>query len=101
MQIKFQYQKTVLKFVCFIFVFLLATVSRAQDVKVVSGQILVRPNAAAKEADFAALLQSHGAHQKQVIPGINVRVVSVPDDKAARVIEALNHNPNVEFAEWD
>lgn len=102
MQIKSKYQKTALKFVCFIFViFALATASNARDIIVASGQILVKPKAAMKEGDFRALLHAHGGHQKQIIDGINVRVVGVPDDKAARVIEALNRNPNVEFAEWD
>lgn len=102
MQILSLYKKTILKLVCFIAVLFGLTVAlQAKDVRVVSGQILVRPKAALADADFTALLKTHGAHQKQIIPGINVRVINVPDDKAARVIEALSHNPNIDFAEWD
>jgi subtilisin family serine protease len=46
-----------------------------------------------------ALLAVHGAKEADSIPQIGVRVLKVPADKRDRVIEALRHNPNIEFAE--
>ena len=41
----------------------------------------------------------HGAAQIDSIPQLNVRVLRVPAAKRDLVVAALNHNPNIEFAE--
>lgn len=73
----------------------------AQGRKWKTGQILVKPRRGTSEAEFRGLLSSHGARQRDSIHQINVRIVSVPEDKADRVIEALSRNQKIEFAERD
>ncbi|MSU57395.1 MAG: peptidase S8 [Pedosphaera sp.] len=67
----------------------------------VPGQILVKPKVHMKDADFVALTRSHGATEKSRLKEINVRVLAVPEANADRVLTALSHNPNIEFAERD
>jgi subtilisin family serine protease len=67
----------------------------------VSGQILVKPKGHVKEDEFEALLRSHGATEKSRLNEINVRVLNVPEERAEMILEALSHNPNIEFAERD
>jgi subtilisin family serine protease len=54
-------------------------------------------------ADSAAkdLIAAQGAMEAQIIPQIGVRVLRVVATRHAQVLDALKHNPNVEFAEPD
>ncbi len=79
----------------------LSLVGHAQTRRHVPGQILVKTKAELNDSSVTELLKSHGAVQKGLINGINVRVVNVPEDKLDHVLEALSHNPNIEFAEPD
>ena len=65
----------------------------------VSDQILVRPIAHLSEQAVQAVFAAHGASQVDSIPQINVRVLQVPATNRDRVLTALKHNPNIEFAE--
>ena len=51
------------------------------------------------EQAIQTLLEVHGAREVDSIPEINVRVLRVPADKRDHVLDALQHNPNIEFAE--
>ncbi len=94
--------KTCTKFICFAAVVAaLVTVGRAEDAHRVVGQLLVKPKLDLTESDFKALLIVHGAREVGQIHGINVRVLHVPEEKLQRVLEALSHNPKIEFAEPD
>ncbi len=64
-------------------------------------QILVKPKAALSEVALHALLSSHGARETAAIPALNVRIVRVPAAAAARVLDALNRDLDVEYAEPD
>ncbi len=64
-------------------------------------RILVQPKDAAPEAALQALFASHGAAQVGAIHQINVRVLHVPEARLDTVLAALQHNPNIEFAEPD
>jgi thermitase len=77
------------------------TVSHAAPSAFVPGQILVKPKAHVSDADFVALTKAHGASEKSRLSELNVRVLSVPESRAEVVLNALSHNPNIEFAERD
>src|SRR2546427_678127 len=67
--------------------------------KTVPDQILVRPIAHLSEQAVQTVFAAHGASQVDAIPQIDVRVLKVPAANRARVLQALQHNPNIEFAE--
>ncbi len=64
-------------------------------------RILVQPKEGVSELALQTLLAQLGAKQEDVIGQINVRILSVPEPARDRVLEALSHNPNIEFAEPD
>jgi len=75
-----------------------ANVSRPQE-KYVPDEILIRFNPDVDKADQDKLLQTHGLSETEEIPEIKVKVLKVNPKALDAVIEALSHNPNVEFAE--
>ena len=72
-----------------------------QHDKWVKGQILVQPRAGLSKGRFKDILTPQGADTTGSIPGINVHIISVPPGAEDKVIKALSHNPNIEFAEKD
>ena len=80
---------------------MLTTNALAADLEYASGQILIKPNPKASAAAVRAVLQSHNASTKSIIGGIGVHVVNVPANAEQAVVNALKHNPNIEFAELD
>src|SRR5436190_3682568 len=67
----------------------------------VPGRLLVKPRDGINESDLQQLLASHGAQQHDAIHQINVRILNVPEAARDHVLVALQHNPNIEFAEPD
>lgn len=67
----------------------------------VPGRVLVKPVDGADEAALQGSLQAAGAREIGRVPQIGVRILQVPAQAEARVIAALSHNPNFEFAEPD
>jgi len=65
----------------------------------VPDQILVRPIGHLSEQAVQTVFAAHGASQVDSIPQIDVRILKVPAAKRSRVLQALQHNPNIEFAE--
>jgi thermitase len=65
----------------------------------VPDQILVKPIAHLSEQAVQTVFAAHGASQVDSIPQIDVRVLQVPATNRDRVLAALKHNPNIEFAE--
>jgi subtilisin family serine protease len=63
--------------------------------------VLLKMNAQVSEAEVLNLAAAQGAVETQTILHIGVRVLTVPPSRLARVLTALSHNPNVEFAEPD
>jgi thermitase len=63
--------------------------------------ILLKPKANLSEQALETLLNVHGAKQVGAIEQIDVRILKVPAAHQERIVEALSHNPNVEFAEVD
>ncbi len=60
--------------------------------KWVKGQILVKPRAGSRRCWLPQDSTSN-------IPEINVHIISVPPGAEDKVIKALSHNPNIEFAQ--
>jgi subtilisin family serine protease len=67
--------------------------------KAVPDQILARPIAHLSKQAVHTVFAAHGASQVDSIPQIDVRVLKVPAANRAHVLQALQHNPNIEFAE--
>jgi subtilisin family serine protease len=67
----------------------------------VPGQILVKPRAGLSETDYVLKMRNHGARHRRTLRPINVRVVTVSEDKAESVLAALRHDPDIEFVERD
>src|SRR6266571_1372463 len=67
----------------------------------VPGRLLVKPLDGLNEATLQQLFASHGAQQHDAIHPINVRILNVPEGVRDHVLDALQHNPNIEFAEPD
>src|SRR6185503_17506106 len=67
----------------------------------VPDRVLVKPKAGTAEANIQALLAAQGGQQQGAIKQIDVRIVQVPAAKLDAVLDALKHNPHVEFAEPD
>lgn len=65
------------------------------------GRVLVKPATAADEASLQGAVRGVGAREVGRVPQIGVRILQVPEQAEARVIEALSKNPNFEFAEPD
>src|ERR1041385_9184652 len=79
--------------------FVLAQGAVAQDEPSVADQILTRPSSDLTENAVQAIFAVHGASEIHSIPQLNVRVLQVPAEKRDVVLNALQHNPNIEFAE--
>lgn len=58
--------------------------------------VKVRP-----DADPAAVVARHGGTVVRTIPGIEVQVVTVPAGQGQHAIDALNADPDVQYAEAD
>ena len=66
-----------------------------------STRILVQPKNTIDEQQLQKVFASLGAKQEDIIHQINVRILSVPEGVRDHVIDALNHRPDIEFAEVD
>jgi subtilisin family serine protease len=67
----------------------------------VPGRILVKPAAGVDEGQLPGIFRQHNAVEEAKIAAINVHILKVPDAERDQVLEALQHNPNFEFAELD
>ena len=63
--------------------------------------ILVKPKAHLTDSDKQALFAAVDGQEEITIHQIGVHQVRVPAQNRDRILEALSHNPNVEFAEAD
>ena len=80
-------------------VFVLTQIAPAQTADTVADQILARPGVALNENAVQAIFAVHGAAEIASIAPLNVRVLQVPAAARDQVLDALQHNPNIEFAE--
>lgn len=77
----------------------LASLALAASGPAVPNEILVEVKPHMSEQAIQTLLEVHGAQEVDSIPELNVRVLRVPEAKRDHVLEALQHNPNIQFAE--
>lgn len=64
-------------------------------------RLLVKPRPQLPEAALQARLAAQGGREESRIAALGVRVVRVPEQAAARLLQALQQDPDVEFAEPD
>jgi thermitase len=74
---------------------------RAEIVGVVPGRILVKLTADAPDDVLDQILGDDDDDGVEEIPGIGVKIISVPEQATDAVLRALQHNPRIEFAEQD
>jgi thermitase len=64
-------------------------------------RILVQPKNTIAEDQLQNVFASVDAKQEDIIQQINVRILSVPETVRDRILDALSHRPDIEFAEPD
>src|SRR5262245_44341749 len=67
----------------------------------VPGRILIKPKTHSPEAALQSLLAAHGSAQVGTVHQLNLRIARVPEEHLDKLLAALQHNPNIEFAEPD
>jgi len=77
------------------------TATAAAEFRYAEGRILVKPAAGLSAERFQQILQRSQGRAKTKIHGTEVHIVEVPPQAEAKVVEALNRNPHVDFAELD
>ncbi|MDP2672119.1 MAG: S8 family serine peptidase [Candidatus Daviesbacteria bacterium] len=65
----------------------------------VPDEILIKFKAGVNEKARENVLKAHGLEIKETIPAIEVILAKVPEQAKDKVIEALSHNPSIEYAE--
>jgi subtilisin family serine protease len=81
---------------------IVATISaQAAKVGVAPGRILLREKPGVTRNQLDATLQGVNGTVEGTIPGINVKVLKVPEAAREKVMAALQRNPHIEFAEPD
>ncbi len=73
----------------------------SQQARFVPDQVLVRFKDDAGQSQRDEALQGVQGHIDHAIEQIKVHVVKVPEGTVQKVVDALSHNPNIEFAEPD
>ena len=76
-----------------------ANIGKEAPEEYVPDEILMKFNPGVGKADEDELLQRYSLNEVEEIPEIKVKVLKVNPKALDAVIEALSHNPNVEFAE--
>jgi len=67
----------------------------------VPGRLLVKPRAGLNETALQQLFAAYRAQQHAAIEQIDVRILNVKEAARDHVLQALQHNPNIEFAQLD
>jgi subtilisin family serine protease len=80
---------------------LLPALAHAGSPSFLPGRILISPKPELTAQALQAILAVHGAKKVDEIAQLRVHVLSVPAANQAKVLDALKHNPNIEFAEPD
>lgn len=75
------------------------TFKYAENKGTVAGEILMRFKAGVPEDKQSELLNRYQSRLLNDMPQIGIKHISVPEQATGAVIEALSHNPLVEFAE--
>src|SRR4051794_1576476 len=79
----------------------IATVQALAGPDFVPGRVLVKPKAGASSKQMRAIYSQNDGVEEDQIRQIDVRILRVPEDRQAQVLDGLSHNPNIEFAEPD
>ena len=67
----------------------------------VEGRLLVKAKPHVTQGQLQALFNAHGAVEQSALKQIDVHIVSVAPAQSDAVLDALRHNPNIEFVEQD
>lgn len=78
---------------------IIAPAVQAAPPQFVAGEILIQPAAGLTDAKFAQILSRSNGRALRKLAGLGVSVVKVPSGREQAVIDALAHNPNIQFAE--
>lgn len=78
-----------------------AVAHAGQPEKFAAGRILVSPRAGLPAKEFDKIIKTHGAHAARKLGNLNVYVVDMPPGREKALLQALERNPHVRFAELD
>ena len=78
-----------------------ATAHAEPPEKFAAGRILVSPRAGLPAKAFDKIIKTHGAHAARKLGNLNVYVVDMPPGREKALLQALERNPHVRFAELD
>jgi subtilisin family serine protease len=67
----------------------------------VPGQILIKPGVNLSETNLAVRLARQGAIRSRKFPRLNIRSITLPEEKVEAALAALRADPEIEFAERD
>lgn len=103
LQLKLMKTRTLLRLLVLAALFgaFLVLQASAQKPAFVPDQILVKPARGVNEAQLKALFAGNGASQVGVIKQLDVRILRVPQAAMDKVLDALNRDSRIEFAEKD
>ena len=76
-------------------------VQAVQPDRFAAGRILVSPRAGLPAKEFDKIIKTHGAHGARKLGALNVYVVDMPPGREKALLQALERNPHVRFAELD
>lgn len=71
------------------------------DVEFTPGRILVMPRAGMPDAAMDKILKEQGGGKARRVGKSELRIVDLPAGSERRMVEQLNRNPHIEFAELD
>lgn len=78
-----------------------ATVHAAKPERFAAGRILVAPRAGLPLGEFNKIIMLHGGQGARKMKGINLYLVDVPAGRETALLQALERNPHIKFAELD
>lgn len=78
-----------------------AAAQAEQPEKFAAGRILVSPRAGLPAKEFDKIIKTHGAHAARKLGNLNVYLVDMPPGREKALLQALERNPHVRFAELD
>lgn len=73
----------------------------AKPERFAAGRIIVAPRAGLSLGELNKIVKTHGGHGVRKMRGINLYLVDLPEGRETALLQALERNPHIKFAELD